>query len=879
LVSAQLEYLSSQVSLKQTRTALSTLPNGVSEYYAQVFQQIESQVQHERVLAQKAISYVQYARRPLTISELVQALTLRFDTENLDETDFSSRSYILARCKRLLHFNETDQTVVLVHGTLNKYLNEQPQHLFPDFKVTFARICLTALMLEPFRSGFSRDLCDFEQKLCRYSFWAYACRYWFYHVSEHQTDQLIQDPLLVFLNSKRMLAACVQTLYTSPLNATDWHERFPRNFGKAHMTARCGLYDTFLLCVSSSNIHHRDSMGMTPLLLAAQFGYVTIVEASIGKGAEINAYNVDGETALILAAKNGHIHIVQLLLSLGADIDMEDSGGWTGLDWAALTGNTTLVQQFLKASCSHILSDDKVRRVLFLAAEEGHAQIVQTVLDHKVDVNMRDALGSTALDWAVPAGRLASTRALLDNGASIDCKDNYGNTVLHWAIQDGDMIELLISRGAEVDARNGNGQTSLCWTAQDGTISAAQRLLQHGADVDARDADGFRPLHRAVLRGRMDMAVLLLSQGAKPDMEGDKFWTPLRVALVKGHTDIAHSLATRIADAAAVSTTVTAHLADRDTRAYFNTCLAEKAQASTVLTGLRAAIQEDQFERVKVMLEKGADVNAHDTGGWTALMIALWSGNIPLMQLLLEKGAKIDDVGWDEQTVLHWAVRGGDEADVQFLIEHSASVDVNAFGQSPAMLAAKNGKTSITALLIANGANPLQADYHQRTLLHWAAKYSDTSLLRILLSRGADVNATDRWGRTVLMWALETDGDLLLDYQRLAVMKLLLENGATITAQAQYRITVLHLAAYVGSVPIIQCLLDAHTSTETKTQWCDNCVWWNSELDVADIDDTKYNAVRLLVSKRSDGLTALDIAHEVGMFAAEYLLKKHIGLS
>ncbi|KAK5093560.1 hypothetical protein LTS08_008884 [Lithohypha guttulata] len=878
LVSAQLEYLSSQPSVKETRDALRALPNKISDYYAQAFQRIEKQVESNQILAKKAISYVQCARRPLTAVELTQALSLQPNAADLNEKLDYDREVVLAVCLRLLHFNKVTTAFTLVHGTLNTYLNEHPQHLLPDFKTYFARICLTSLMLEPFRNGCSQDLSEFEQKLNHHRFWVYACHHWFYHVSAYQTVASVQGPLLIFLNDKNLLSACVQTLYASPLSAKDWHERYPRNFSQAHLAARCGLHDTFLLYASRATIDRRDTTGMTSLILAAQFGHTTIVQASLDRGADVNACNVNGESGLALAVKNGHTHLVQLLLSVGAQVDMEDNKGWTGLDWAVLVGNTSLVQQFLKSSNDTILKDGKDRRALFLAAEEGHAQIVQLLLDHRVDINTRDAEGSTALDWAVPAGRLASSRTLLENGASIDCRDNYENTVLHWAIQDGDMVDLLIKHGAEVDASNRQGQTALCWASQDGALLAAERLLNHGAAIDMRDADGFRPLHRAVLRGRMDMVVLLLDRGAEASVKDDKFWTPLRVALTKEHRDIARLLTTRVPEAALVTTPMTVYLADRDINAYFNTCLEEKAQASTVLTGLRAAVQEKQFERVKGMIEKGADVNAHDTGGWTALMMALWAGDLPIMQLLLEKGAKIDEAGWDGQTALHWAAREGDEEGVRFLIDHSASVDIEAFGQSPAMLAAKHGKTSITMQLIAHGANPVQADYHRRTLMHWAARHGDIALIRTLLDHGADVNTTDRWGRTVLMWALETDGNLLLDYQRLAVMKLLLNNGADVNLQAQHHITALHLAACVGSVPVLQCLLEAHAHLEIQTQQGGDSLWWDNDLDIADIEGTQYNTVRLIVSRNVSGMTARDIACEAGMLAVQYVLSNKTNL-
>ncbi|KAK5085112.1 hypothetical protein LTR70_008066 [Exophiala xenobiotica] len=889
LVSAQLEYLGSQATVKQARAALSTLPIKISDYYAQVFRQIEDQGDSMRLLAKKAISYVHCARRPLTAAELIQAVATQVDDRDLDDTALPDRETLLDACLRLLHHNEATEIVALAHGTLNQYLIEQPRWLVPNLKVTFARLCLVNLMFEPFRGGPCSVLSDFKHKLNQYAFWKYACHNWSHHVSKHQTDPLIKDLVLSFLNEEHILTACVQTMYTVPLHADNWHDRYPRKFSKVHMTAQCGLQETFLQCASPSAIEQQDSAGMTPLLLAAKHGHLPIVQSSIDKGAKINASNTSGETALALAARNGHQQIVRLLLSCGADAHDEDTKGWTALDWAILHGNITPVRQLLTALGTCPLSDAKGRRALFLAAEEGHGQIVQALLDSSVDINTKDSEGSTALDWAVPAGQVTTAKALLENGADVSSKDNYGNTGLHWAIQHQKLTDLLLDFGAEIDAKNKKGQTALCWASQDGTIEVAECLLRQGADANLQDVDGFTPLHRAALRGRMDMVMLLLGEGADPDITSDMFWTPQHVAIVKNHRQIAQLLSSRTSEGQQLSSFMTKELENCDTASYFNTCIEEKAEASTVLTGLRAAIQENQFERMRMMLEKGADVNAHDIGGWTALMMTVWSGSLASMQLLLEKGADIQGAGFDKRTALHWAAGEGDDVAVQFLVKHSARVDVDAFGRSPAMLAAQNDKISTLEYLIINGANPKQADYHQRTLLHWVAKHGDLAMLRTLIDEGADVNATDRWGRTVLMWALENDGNKLLDYQRLAVVEFLLQSGANIAIQAQHDITALHLAAFVGSVALLQYLLDANAGLEAQARWCKIPTKWGDVLDTADIEDTKYNAVRmmLLQEKSRDTtnprtktgttycLTAQEVATRAGMFAAAHLLRSH----
>lgn len=131
------------------------------------------------------------------------------------------------------------------------------------------------------------------------------------------------------------------------------------------------------------------------------------------------------------------------------------------------------------------------------------------------------------------------------------------------------------------------------------------------------------------------------------------FGLPLHVASLKEHNEVIVLLLNRTKDGQNILSWMAEQKQDRRKIDYFNTCIGRKAEASTVLTGLRATVQEDQLGRSRTLLEKGADVNAQDVGGWTASMMAVWGANQDHLNLLLEYGADANICGFDQKTALH----------------------------------------------------------------------------------------------------------------------------------------------------------------------------------------------------------------------------------
>ena len=129
-------------------------------------------------------------------------------------------------------------------------------------------------------------------------------------------------------------------------------------------------------------------------------------------------------------------------------------------------------------------------------------------------------------------------------------------------------------------------------------------------------------------------------------------------------------------------------------------------------TALQWAVLQGRTEVARLLLDRGADVNAVNDLGGTALQIAAWHGHAEIVRLLLERGADINrqsNTGW---TALHAAARQGHEEVVRILLQQGADRNlVTQDGQTPATVATHQGHAELSAILQAgsSGSEPAKA--------------------------------------------------------------------------------------------------------------------------------------------------------------------------
>jgi ankyrin repeat protein len=197
---------------------------------------------------------------------------------------------------------------------------------------------------------------------------------------------------------------------------------------------------------------------------------------------------------------------------------------------------------------------------------------------------------------------------------------------------------------------------------------------------------------------------------------------------------------------------------------------------------------------------------------------------------LIDKGADVNAAQGDGSTALHWAVYKIDVPLVERLLDRGAEPDaVNRFGSTPLAEAVKAGNAVLVAKLLAAGADANARNVDGQTVLMLAARTGFVEVAKQLVAHGADVNAVEQWrGQTALMWAAEQRFAEFTQYlieQGADVHTRAAANdwGAQITSEprAQYRptggLTPLLYAARSGCTGCVSAILAAGENVDRPT--------------------------------------------------------------
>jgi len=223
------------------------------------------------------------------------------------------------------------------------------------------------------------------------------------------------------------------------------------------------------------------------------------------------------------------------------------------------------------------------------------------------------------------------------------------------------------------------------------------------------------------------------------------------------------------------------------------------------VTDLMNAALGGKPDLVRKLLDEGADVNASERHGLTALMLAVrgvpWTqGHTDVVKLLLENGAVVDakdNFGW---TALSWAARGGRSDVVELLLDKGADVNTkDKSGWTPLSWAARSGLSDTVKLLLDGGADVNPKDLRGETAMDWAARSCHMDVLRLLKARGADLSLT----------AAACLGDLKR-------VQRLIREGVDVNTKDHGGSTPLMAAAMEGSSEVVRELLDNRADPNTR---------------------------------------------------------------
>jgi ankyrin repeat protein len=491
-----------------------------------------------------------------------------------------------------------------------------------------------------------------------------------------------------------------------------------------------------------------------------------LVKLLLDKGADVNASDRNGNTALLDATRESgpeYAIIARLLIDRGADIHANHDAS---IFAAVREADPSVVQLLLKkgAPVNAIETAKDGDTVLMSAAGGASVESLQILLDAGADVKSVNQKGETVLMKASTMDhrytvetRLPMIELLLEKGAEINARDKSGRTALLHAvfqqmterggvISHPEVVQLLLDRGADVKVKDKNGDSALIVTVGvwHGPIEIVQLLLARGIDVDAQNDKGISALMVAADEGSKEVVQLLAGKSSNLNLKDVEGWTALDHAIEKGHPDLARLLLSKGASA-------------RNT--YKNDTEVLTAAKDSAL--LRATMY-NRLDEVEELLAQGANANARDRRGHTALILAAGNsyGQMDILKLLLAKGADVDAANANGETALMWTAMRNSGDVTKVLLAKKARVNIrNKKGQTALHIAAAGFHADIVEALLANGAEVDAPDQDGKTALILAANSAGIVpdyAMDPLLNKGADVNAQDNMGNSALIIAAQS---------------------------------------------------------------------------------------------------------------------------
>jgi ankyrin repeat protein len=288
-----------------------------------------------------------------------------------------------------------------------------------------------------------------------------------------------------------------------------------------------------------------------------------------------------------------------------------------------------------------------------------------------------DARAARVMDALRIGDGAAFTRLLREDPDAVKLKGAGGSTPLMFAALYGDAVSVgqAIEHGADVNAANDAGATALMWAMDH--LDNARVLLEHGADPNATSLDDRTPLTIALgNRGSAPIVKLLLDHGVKT---GPK--SPQDQSLFSGagaDEAVLRMLMEHGIDVARLSSGLASALLS-DCTACVDLLIPSAPQ--TMLTSFLIQLAGDRNPRVfHILLDHGADVKAAGPNlGFTSLMYAADSeiDSAERVKILIDHGAAINAKSADGTTALDFAIRSGDPAVVE-LLKHAGGKEGDA---------------------------------------------------------------------------------------------------------------------------------------------------------------------------------------------------------
>lgn len=398
-------------------------------------------------------------------------------------------------------------------------------------------------------------------------------------------------------------------------------------------------------------------------------------------------------------------------------------------------------------------------KILKYAAENGQLDVVKLLIS--IGNNQNTSINSYKCESLFIAfckgGLIEYVQDLIDKGEDVNAKDCQDGTALMFAFEKGrlNIAKLLIEKGADINAKNHKNKTTLMFASGSGNLDVVRFLVEKGADINAKSNDNETAIMFASGSGNLDIVRLLVEKGADINVISQHNKTALLIAeennyikiveylkLIGAKTDIEFFNLVLCGDIEKIKSAI-AGGANTNAR----NCYGSSALMCSILNW--------DINLAKLLIENRADINLKSENGENAFTLALSLGKLDIASYLLDNYKNSVERKLDCELAIQEAVWNNKMEVVKYLLDIGTNPYIERNGISLLFRSIVKGNVGIAKLLIEQGAFDKINDVKFKQKILFEAIGSDNiDLLKILIAKGADLNQVNENKEDPLKFAI-----------------------------------------------------------------------------------------------------------------------------